>query len=68
MKRRGAGDGAEGVREVPALLASGGEDGGADGGGLGAPGRAEAPDDLAVDDGRAQVTLGAVVGELDVNT
>ena len=66
LKRRGAGDGAEGVEEVLALLASGGEDAGADGRGLGAPGGAEAADDLAVDDGGAQVALGAVVGGLDV--
>ena len=50
------------------MLASSGQDAGADGRGFGPPGGAEAADDLAVDDRRAQVTLGAVVGGLDVVT
>ena len=49
-----------------ALFAGGGEDGGADGRGLGAPGGTEGADDLAVDDGGAEVALGAVVGRLDI--
>jgi hypothetical protein len=61
----GASDGAEGVEEVLALLASGGGEAGADGRGSCAPIRAEAADDLAVDDGRAEAPLGAVVGRLD---
>src|SRR5207248_8452503 len=66
LQGRGASDGSEGVEQVLALLAGGGEDGGPDGGGLGAPGGAEATDDLAVDDRGSEVTLGAVVGGLDV--
>ncbi len=65
LKRRGSGDGAEGSQEVLTLLASGGEDAGAEGRGLGAPGGAEAAADLAVDDRGTQIALGAVVGRLD---
>jgi hypothetical protein len=60
-----AGDGEEGVEQVPTLLASGGEDAGPDRGRLGSPGGAEGADDLAVDDRGAQVTLGAAVDRLN---
>jgi hypothetical protein len=66
LERRRTRDGTEGIQEVTGLLASGGEDRGPDGRGLGAPGGAEAAGDLAVDDGGAQVALGVVVGRLDV--
>jgi hypothetical protein len=66
LKGRGAGDGAEGIEQVLAALASSGEDTGPDRGRLGAPGGAEAPDARAVDDRGAQVAPGAVVGRLDI--
>src|SRR5437762_3207896 len=66
LERRRSSDGAEGIQEVLVLLAGGGKDGGPDGRGLGAPGGAEAADDLTVDDRRTEVALRAIVRGLDV--
>jgi hypothetical protein len=65
LKGRGTGDGAEGVEQVLTLLASGGEDAGADRRGLGTPIGAEATDHPAVDHRGAQVALRADPVEVD---